>query len=178
MWAPFKRLTDRWAEQKRQQEEILQQVRQAGDEIDRDIKPLPTDEAKRRAEALLSDGTRFECNRTPPTDEEQASLDIFAPLLREFFQEYAHVSTSSGLDHLDRRHEPALEIIQGVWRESERFIKIGQDGEHGFVAAKSAGEAIYVFDGEGEPSDEEPNPESDYASIYHYILALDRWNEG
>ena len=73
--------------------------------------------------------------------------------------------------------ERALEIIQGVWQESKRFIKIGQDNGHAFVGVKPGEEAIYVFDGEEDPSDEEPYLESDYESVYHYILAIERWNE-
>jgi len=176
LWAHLDRLQDRWMEaERRKPKNIVFQRRwkQFGQELEAEINPLPIAEARRRAETLLSDPSRFHILKAPPTPKERSRLESLPPHLRAFFEMYQSVyHLKGGLSlsrcEIEREIEPYL--------ASRGVVVIGSTGlEHEHLDAGPADETIYEVDAvEGCETEEALLSLTRFSSIFHCLLYYDR----
>lgn len=174
MWNPIRGLIRWWSDQKREQEEIRQRLQQRSEYVRTEILPLSIATARQRAEALLADRTRFRCDKRFREKIEPSRLAVLAPLLREFFERYAFVQPA---DQAEGSAEEYLTMgIKGeeLGLDETDLVPIGLvEGGHAYVAVKPGSETVYEVD---DLCDPERGIHS-YPSIYHYLLARDRYYE-
>jgi hypothetical protein len=191
---PFRQVKAWWLRRKELQEQCYREIRQAWDDWEYELKPLPVEEAKRRAEALLADPHCFLCEEVPPTEEDRRKLEPLSPLLREFFQRYSRVTVMYaddwlGDEWLDRnirvwnnRHETLKRygmldatgrdewLARIVQEPDSPFLSVGGVHDQNTVLVRPGEEEIYVY---GEATSD-PGPKLRCATVYHYLLKLDR----
>src|SRR4051812_32069755 len=149
--------------EKERDEQAERDLDQAYEDWENRLMPLPVEEARRRAEALLDNPGRFRYEETPPTDEDRRKLASLAPFLREFLERYSLVKAVEDNQYLSRDLEGA----------GGPFLALGHDLGFDQLLVKPREEAIYHC-GEGRKG---PEPDRLCDSIYHYLLYVDRMNE-
>src|SRR5438105_4404250 len=118
----FRRFAE-WRQRERVlKEETYQRSRAVVQEWETKIKPLPIDEAKRRAEVLLADPTHFHCQTDPISQPEQRKMELLAPHLRAFFEMYSEVRHVHGTDeYLERALLWSKPVIMEYGKLSDQF---------------------------------------------------------
>lgn len=167
LFAPPDRVFDRWNRPSPAMLEFERLSNQLEEELENLINPLPVEEAKRRAEVLLADRTRFECQEAPPQPSEAVRLQELAPQVRSVFEGYSRVHLLPGGFNLERRAiEPSL--------MGHDLIVIGFSGrEHEHLAVRPGEEAVFYVVEDGGENDEQPWIHA-FSSVYHCVLYFDR----
>ena len=137
-------------------EDLYDEIRNQAD----DIRALNTSEAKLRAQALLQDKRRFNCE-----PNQKPNLEVLAglsPLQRELFSLYGVIEVATG--------ESFLSIYDIRPSEAPGLQYLGGE-EAGNYAIRPGDEAIYlVYSPQpGGP----PRVERNYPTIYHWVLLTD-----
>ena len=158
-----------WQErEKARYEEENRRCREASRKWETEIKPLPIEEAKRRAEALLADPARFVCRTSPISHLERPKMDRLAPQLREFFERYSEVRpVDDAGERLERSSLGSDPVITDDRKLSDQFLTVGWMGEENQLIVKHGEDTIRTWG----PRDEG----EDYPSVYHLLLDLDNW---
>ena len=130
-----------------------QQVEQALAEI----RALSPAEARSRALQLLA-GDRFSVTRSSASADDLAKL---APMLQEFFSEFATVAEAHGETRIARS-----EI--GPSRFRAGYLRIGTDMENMEIVVSPDCDTVFVIDALLR---EDPLPEEGFPTIYHFIAA-------
>ena len=131
---------------------------------ERELAALTAAEAQAAAEQVLA-APRF-IRATPWHDAPRPQTEL-APTLREFFHRIRRVEGSNGDRYADIAELEPLEWAPG-------YLRLGTDVEHTHVAIRPGDESIYVL-ADDVPSDE--RVESVFATVYHWILWLERKEE-
>lgn len=126
------------------------------------ILDLPTQEAKRKADALLADSAKFRVVQENPSTEDSARIAPLGANLREFFSKYRKVEVIYGDARLDRDAIGPSSVNPG-------FIKIGDDVEFTEIVTKPGDDRVHEF-GAGEPDEGDETPP--FPTIYHWIVDL------
>jgi hypothetical protein len=159
----LKRIRDWWDREKELTEQVERETNEAFDDWEDNLMPLPVEEARRRATALLGNPDRFRCEEAPLTDEDRRKLASLAPLLREFLERYSRVRAVEDCQQVSRE----LKVWDG------QFLALGGDVGFAQLLVKPGDEAIY----EVAEWTEGPEPDHVCDSIYHYLLYVDRMNQ-
>jgi hypothetical protein len=91
----------------------------------------------------------------------------FAPALRAFFERIQRVEVPRGEQRADVAEIEPLEWAPG-------YLRLGTDSEHTHLAIRPGDEAIYVLADDVPSAD---RVESVFATIYHWVLWLERNEE-
>lgn len=143
---------------------FLERMRQLDIELDEEINRLTVEDARQRAESLLQDTSQFSVAKAAQNDER--SLDDFAPILRDFFAQYEDVDQIGGPLRLSR------DWIRPTAGE-HGLMRIGDlTEEHQELAVMPGEEKVYYID--LEVLYEDGLSERSFATIYHCILYADR----
>jgi hypothetical protein len=129
-----------------------------------ELAALTPDEARAAAERLLA-APRF--IRTTPWHDAPPPHTELAPVLREFFQHIRLVEVAEADRCADAAELPSLDWAPG-------YLWLGTAGEHTHVAIRPGDESIYIL-ADDVPADE--RVESVFATVYHWILWLERSEE-
>src|SRR2546425_362225 len=133
-----------WRErEKSRYEEGCRRSREGSPERPTEIRPLPLDEAKLRAEDLLADPEHFQCETAPITEQERRKMELLAPHLRTFFERYSEVKhVNEAGEYLERSLlwlEPPIMENEKV---SAQFLTIGWMGGEDTLIVKHGEEVI------------------------------------
>jgi hypothetical protein len=159
----FGRLTE-WRERaKARQAEFDRRLEEFRQKWETEIKPLPIEEAKRRAEALLSDRERCMCSSGPVSVQERLTMELLAPHLKEFFERYSFVC--AGYDPSECLDRDLLTFPNG--QPGEQYLYIGLDGCENNYVVKPGEEAIRILGAYHEEG------EIECESLYHVLLKMD-----
>jgi hypothetical protein len=137
---------------------------QALEAYERELALLTPAEARAAAERVLA-APRFV--RVTPWQDAPPPLTELAPALREFFQRIRLVEAPESERYADIADLAPLEWAPG-------YLRLGTDLEHTHVAIRPDDESIYVL-ADDVPGDE--RVESTFATVYHWILWLERKEE-
>ena len=142
-----------------------ERVSQALEAYERELAALTPDEARAAAERVLAT-SRFV--RTTPWRDAPPPHTELAPVLREFFQRIRLVEVPEAGPCADAAELPPLESAPG-------YLCLGNTGvEHTDLAIRPGDESIYIL------ADDVPiaeRVESVFATVYHWILWLERSEE-
>jgi hypothetical protein len=126
-----------------------------------DLKNLSVEEAKSKAEDILSNP--ISAIEAIENSNRDVNLDQLAPLVGNFFRRYQKVLSEITGPQLGHEYIKAFELKQG-------FIKIGQDDEHTAIVIEPNKEMIYEFDEDSLGEERRPTT---FPTIYHYIIYVD-----
>jgi hypothetical protein len=124
---------------------------------DQRIFSLSLDDARLGALKLLNDKSKCDCRKKIAFSRD-VDLSQFAPLLREFFQEYESVQFLYGDAQLSRSEIEASEY-------DSHYIKIGTDCADAELAVLPGEERIIEWS--GDDADKRT-----YPTVYHWLLRL------
>jgi hypothetical protein len=157
-----------WREKKRREwEEFERRVRQLDAERQNEINPLPFEEARQRAEALLADATEFECDLASQAAEPR--LEPLAPALRDFFERYDGVSGPFGPWMARFLIKPSLTTLE--------LIEIGSTGDADVpLAVRPNEETGYELVLEAQDYEDETDllGVTSFTTIYHCLIYYHR----
>ena len=132
---------------------------------ERELASLPQAEARAAAERVLA-SSRFV--RAAPRHDAPPGHTELAPALREFFDRFHRLEVPEGELCADIAELPPLDWAPG-------YLCLGATGvEHTHLAIRPRDESIYIL------ADDVPIPErveSTFATVYHWILWLERKEE-
>ena len=131
---------------------------------EQELADLPAADARVAAEQVLA-SPRF--ISVFPWTVAAAPGPELAPTLTEFFRRIQRVEVPGG-----ERRADAAELEPLDWAAG--YLRLGADGEHAHIAVRAGDEAIYVL-ADDAPSDD--RVESVFATVYHWVLWLERSEE-
>ncbi|MBI3947264.1 MAG: hypothetical protein HY321_15165 [Armatimonadetes bacterium] len=145
----------------RAKELSLKKLVAAGRPVESRVLGLTPEEARRQAEALLADPSRFECELGSPGPEARSLIAPLGPGLRSFLETRVRIRSAGA----------AVAVGSAFVRRSRalpEFVTIGCPGpEHTELAARPGEETVYVLVDDVPPDDRQ---EETFPTIYHCIL--------